>query len=67
MFAAENIAALELKPTILRVRQKDGELYALNLSEVKGKMRKQRFREQVRQFATQHGVQLVEGNPAATA
>ena len=67
VFAAENIAALELRPMVLRVRQKDGETYALNLREVKGKMRKQRFREQVRQFATQHDVQLAESSPAATA
>ncbi len=67
VFAAETIASLELKSFALRVRQKDGEIYALNLREVKGKMRKQRFREQVRQFATQHGVQLTESSPAATA
>jgi len=67
VFAAENIAALELRPMVLRVRQKDGETYALNLREVKGKMRKQRFREQVRQFAAQHGVQLAESSSAATA
>ena len=67
VFAAENIAALELRATMLRVRQKDGELYSLNLREVKGKMRKQRFREQVRQFAAQHGVALTESSPAATA
>ena len=67
VFAAENIAALELRPMMLRVRQKDGETYALNLREVKGKIRKQRFREQVRQFATQHGVSLAESTPAATA
>ncbi len=67
VFAAESIAALELRPVMLRVQLKDGEVYALNLREVKGKMRKQRFREQVRQFAAQHGVQLVENTPAATA
>ena len=67
VFAAENIAALELRPMVLRVRQKDGETYALNLREVKGKIRKQRFREQVRQFAAQHDVQLAESSPAATA
>ena len=67
VFAAENIAALELRPMVLRVRQKDGETYALNLREVKGKMRKQRFREQVRQFAAQHDVQLAESSTAATA
>ena len=60
VFAAEDMASLELKPLLLRVRQKDGELYALNLREVKGRMRKQRFREQVRQFAAQHGVALQE-------
>ena len=65
VFAAENIAALELKPLLLRVRQKDGEIYALNLREVKGKMRRARFREQVRQFATKHGVQLVDNSPAS--
>ncbi|HEX8330156.1 MAG TPA: hypothetical protein VF629_21660 [Hymenobacter sp.] len=67
VFAAEKIAVLELRPMLLRVQQKDGEVYALNLREVKGKMRKTRFREQVRQFATQHNVQLLESNPAATA
>ncbi|MBF9238254.1 hypothetical protein I2I05_12690 [Hymenobacter sp. BT683] len=68
VFAAEKIAALELRPTMLRVQQKDGEVYALNLREVKGRMRKTRFREQVRQFASQHSVQLVETSaPAATA
>ncbi|GAB3302494.1 hypothetical protein ACFQT0_11150 [Hymenobacter humi] len=67
VFAAEKIAALELRPSMLRVQQKDGEVYALNLREVKGKMRKNRFREQVRQFAAKHGVQLVESNSAATA
>jgi hypothetical protein len=65
VFAAENIDTLELKPLLLRVRQKDGELYALNLREVKGKMRKMRFREQVRQFAAKHNVQLVEPATAA--
>jgi hypothetical protein len=67
VIAAEKIAALELRPMLLRVQQKDGEVYALNLREVKGKMRKQRFREQVRQFASQHGVQLVESNSSAAA
>ena len=67
VFAAENIATLQLRPMLLRVQLKDGEVYALNLREVKGKMRKQRFREQVRQFAAQHGVQLAESSPAATA
>jgi len=67
VFAADNIAALELRAMMLRVQQKDGEVYALNLREVKGKMRKQRFREQVRQFAAQHSVQLIETNPAPTA
>ena len=67
VFAAENIAALELKPMVLRVRQKDGEIYALNLREVKGKMRKQRFREQVREFAAKHSLPLQDVSPAAAA
>ena len=67
VFAAENIAALELKPIVLRVRQKDGEIYALNLREVKGKLRKTRFREQVREFASKHNLPLQEVSPAATA
>ena len=67
VFAAENIAALELKPMVLRVRQKDGEIYALNLREVKGKMRKARFREQVRTFASKHSLPLQEVSPAAAA
>jgi len=65
VFAAENISALELKPMQLRVRQKDGELYSLNLREVKGKVRKQRFREQVREFAAKHAVALIETAPSA--
>ena len=67
VFAAEKIAALELRPMMLRVQQKDGEVYALNLREVKGKIRKARFREQVRAFAAKHTVQLVETNPTAAA
>ena len=67
VFAAENIATLQLRPMLLRVQLKDGEVYALNLREVKGKLRKQRFREQVRQFAAQHGVGLAETGTAATA
>ena len=65
VFAAENIAALELKPLALRVRQKDGEIYALNLREVKGKMRKQSFREQVRDFASKYSLPLQESSPTA--
>ncbi|WP_310393280.1 hypothetical protein [Hymenobacter sp.] len=64
VFAAEKIAALELRPMMLRVQQKDGEVYALNLREVKGRTRKTRFREQVRQFAAQHGVALQEAAPS---
>jgi len=67
VFAAENIAALELRPVVLRVRQKDGEIYALNLREVKGKMRKTHFREQVREFAAKHSLPLQEVSPAAAA
>jgi hypothetical protein len=67
VFAAENIAALELKPMALRVRQKDGEIYALNLREVKGKMRKLSFREQVREFAAKHSIALQEIKPASAA
>ena len=65
VFAAENIAALELKPLLLRVRQKDGEIYALNLREVKGRMRKMSFREQIRAFAAKHNLPLQEVSPAA--
>ena len=67
VFSAESIAALELKSLLLRVRQKDGEIYALNLREVKGKMRRTRFREQVRQFAAQHNVPLQDTTPATSA
>ena len=67
VFAAENISALELKPAVLRVRQKDGEIYALNLREVKGKMRKTQFREQVRQFAAKYNLPLQEIAPTAAA
>jgi len=65
VFAAESIAALELKPLLLRVRQKDGELYALNLREVKGRTRKMSFRELVRQFAAQHNLPLQEVAPSS--
>ena len=65
VFAAETIATLELKPLWLRVRQKDGEIYPLNLRQVRGRNRKLMFREQVRQFATQHGVALQETGVAA--
>ena len=67
VFAAENIAALELKSFQLRVCQKDGEIYALNLREVKGKMRKASFREQVREFAAKYNLPLQEVGPAAAA
>jgi hypothetical protein len=67
VFAAETIATLELRPMLLRLQLKDGEVYALNLREVKGKMRKMRFREQVREFANKHNVRLVETNPTANA
>ena len=67
VFAAENIAALELKPMVLRVRQKDGEIYALSMREVKGRMRKARFREQVREFAAKHSLPLQDVSPAAAA
>ncbi|MBH8558298.1 hypothetical protein [Hymenobacter negativus] len=67
VFAAENIAALELKPAVLRVRQKDGEIYALNLREVKGKRRKMNFREQLRAFAAKHSLPLQEVSPTAAA
>jgi hypothetical protein len=60
VFAAENIAALELKPLQLRVRQKDGEIYALNLREVKGRNRKEMFRAQVREFASRYNISLQE-------
>jgi len=63
VFAVESIASLELLPAVLRVRLKDNELYALNLSEVKGKRRKMLFREQVRRFAARYGVTLIEPNP----
>ena len=53
-----------MKPAALRVRQKDGEIYALNLREVKGKMRKASFREQVRAFAAKYSLPLQEVSPA---
>ena len=65
VFAAENIATLELKPMMLRVRQKDGEIYALNLREVKGPRRRETFRKQVRDFASKYGIALQE-MPGAT-
>ena len=67
VFAAEKIAALELRPMMLRVQQKDGEVYALNLREVKGKMRKTQFREQVRQFAAKYNLPLQEIAPTTAA
>ncbi|MDQ2771670.1 MAG: hypothetical protein M3Y54_14365 [Bacteroidota bacterium] len=67
VFAAENMAALELKPFQLRVRQKDGEIFALNLREVKGKMRKTRFREQLREFAAKYNLPLEEMSATTAA
>jgi len=63
VFAVENIANLELLASMLRVRLKDNELYALDLKEVKGKRRKLVFREQVRRFATRYSINLLESNP----
>jgi|SRR6476661_1170606 len=67
VFASENMTALELKPMQLRIRQKDGEIYTLNLREVKGPRRRETFRQQVRAFAAKHNVELREtaSNPAA--
>ena len=67
VFAAENIASLELLPLLLRVRLKDNELYALNLREVKGRRRKDEFRQQVRGFAGQYGIKLRETAPVGAA
>jgi hypothetical protein len=64
VFAAEQIAAIELKPLLLRLRQKDGEIYALNLREVKGRNRREMFRRQVRDFATKYGIELQDGTVA---
>ena len=61
---AEQMAAIELEPMLLRVRQRNGEVFPFKLSQVKGKRRKVRFREQLRQFAAQHGVVLQEHNSA---
>ena len=55
---AEHMAALELGAALLRVRQKSGEVFTFKLNQVKGTRRKLRFREQLRQFAQQHGVAL---------
>ncbi|MFD1468349.1 hypothetical protein ACFQ48_08940 [Hymenobacter caeli] len=63
VFAVENIASLELLASVMRVRLKDNELYALDLKEVKGKRRKMVFREQIRRFAVRYGIALVEPNP----
>lgn len=67
VFAAENIAALELKPYQLRVRLNDGELHSLNLREIRGRSRKLLFREQVQEFARRYDVLLVENTAAPTA
>jgi hypothetical protein len=60
VFATEQMTALELDNQLLRVRQKDGEIYSLSRRQVKGKRRKAQFREQLRQFAAKHGVELKE-------
>ena len=67
VFAAESIAILELLPLLLRVRLKDTELYTLNLREVKGRQRKEVFRQQIRDFATQYGIELRERASAGSA
>jgi len=63
VFPVENIASLELLASVMRVRLKDNELYALDLKEVKGKRRKLVFREQIRRFATRYNINLLEPNP----
>ncbi|GAA4362341.1 hypothetical protein GCM10023185_30170 [Hymenobacter saemangeumensis] len=64
VFATENMTAIELRPLQLRIRQKDGEIYTLNLREVKGPRRRETFREQVRTFAAKHNVELRESASA---
>ena len=63
VFAVEHIVSLELLASVMRVRMKDNELYALDLKEVKGKRRKLMFREQVRRFAARYDINLIEPNP----
>lgn len=58
VFPTENMSALELDPQLLRVRQKDGEIYSLSRRQVKGKRRKAQFRAKLQEFAAQHGVEL---------
>lgn len=65
VFAAEKIAQLELLPRQLRLRLKDGEIYALNLREIRGTRRRRIFRQQLEAFAQRHGVLLREETPAA--
>lgn len=60
VFAAENLQAVELRARQLRLRQKDGEIYALNLREIRGTRRRGLFRQQLAAFAQRHGVALVE-------
>ena len=57
---AEQMATIELEPFMLRVRQRSGEIFPFKLNQVKGQRRKIRFREQLRKFAQQHGVELRE-------
>ena len=61
---AEQMAAIELEPLMLRIRQRSGEIFTFKLNQVKGTRRKLRFREQLRRFAQQHGVALQERNGA---
>lgn len=67
VFAAETITSLDFHPRQLHVARQDGEVYALNLRELKGKKRRARFREQLRLFATQHGLPLTETAPEQKA
>jgi hypothetical protein len=64
VFAAEQIEAIDLAPMQLRIRLRSNDLYALSLREVKGPKRRERFREEIRQFAAQYKIELRE--PAAT-
>ena len=63
VFAVEDIALLEFIPQRLRVNLKDGEVYVLNLREVKGTRRKRALREQVRVFASKNNIPLHDSQP----
>ncbi|MBC6990572.1 MULTISPECIES: hypothetical protein [Hymenobacter] len=63
VFAAEDMESLDMVAQQLRVRLKDGNVYALSLRQVKGTKRKARLRDQIHSFATTYNIPLRDSLP----